>query len=967
MKRLIFWLMACLAPSARADGQTCPDNLKQQCDPCIKQRESYICSLPGLSSFEPGMYEGVDVNYLSFATNTSSPNLRKRALEFQSCTGGRIVFAEANNVWEDPILDLGTSTAAGQEVYDGYFMSYSHFPEASALGLAEHLQDRISESNDLLEWEDVLPKVKTMGEYRKDGVTNIDFLMYDGDFFVPMVRLDLLEKHNIPLPNTWNELLAIAKKFNGTDLNDDGDPNDFGFCHFPRLGAGFWDWWWPENIYATWASFAQTKGISEGFFFDENTMEPQIDNMAFRESTEIWKELWKNGADGCITDNFLEGRCAIGLAPPGCWKILFLPKGRVKRVVNDTKVWEPKMKNGDYAEPYRFKPFGTTKVLNTTTGQLEECTETTCPFAEKIPPKGHMSDDDRASVLPVSPLAGKLINRTPFYWSGGLGTLIRKSSAPIKKNLMWDFFVYTNSPKTSVNDVASYDSWLDSWRNSQLTPGNNFIDAGWSKSAYDEHSSVMQWALSKESNGALNLRIPGLAKYTRDVVGTNMGKYISSEMTLDQLVETVSKGWKEVTAEEGMLNQLQIYRAALGKDQLSEVDFCRLHREEMDKKDPSVCRKYDEEGTNMTLIFSIIGVLGGVIVIGIASFGVWWVLRTYKQKKILEEEREKQYEKMIQDAILNMKGLLHPMVVIASQKFLGIKKLKSYEQLRDKGDLVILDTMESVNEFKKDKFIIFLSHQWLGWGNPDPKDVHYKAMSKAVEKAPEMLRQSTGRDIPLDQIYIWVDFVSISQKHRGLQALAIGALPVYASAADIFTIIAPDTIHHDNESKCDHFTYNMRGWCRAEMLSKICASGLKNMYLVSGDGNHTKPVTDDTPLNFQLFKGDFSCCQLKHSIGDGTCDKESLRIPALGLYSVALRRSNDIHVQKVLKNMKAGREDFFPTTYTYEKENSVEKRELFGPLIQKVEQYVDRCHPVITTHEDNGETKKDDDEKVSDV
>ena len=50
-----------------------------------------------------------------------------------------------------------------------YFMSYSHFPEASAKGLAETLNERIRETNEQLKWEDVLPKVKNMGEYRKNG------------------------------------------------------------------------------------------------------------------------------------------------------------------------------------------------------------------------------------------------------------------------------------------------------------------------------------------------------------------------------------------------------------------------------------------------------------------------------------------------------------------------------------------------------------------------------------------------------------------------------------------------------------------------------------------------------------------------------------------------------------------------------------------------------------------------------
>ena len=42
--------------------------------------------------------------------------------------------------------------------------------------------------------------------------------------------------------------------------------------------------------------------------------------------------------------------------------------------------------------------------------------------------------EDRASVLPESPLAGKLINRAPFFWSGGVGALGAKRSEP-KRNL----------------------------------------------------------------------------------------------------------------------------------------------------------------------------------------------------------------------------------------------------------------------------------------------------------------------------------------------------------------------------------------------------------------------------------------------------------------------------------------------------------------------------------------------------
>lgn len=154
-----------------------------------------------------------------------------------------------------------------------------------------------------------------------------------GDFFVSVVRMDLLEEHGLPIPNTWDELVEYAQFFNGTDLNDDGDPNDFGLCHFPRLGAGYWDWyeipppariflqlrifsrWWAEAVYAAWASFDQTHGINQGFFFNETTLEPRI-GRGFERAVDVWKNLWGVGSN-CEDTKFVEGRCAIGYGPPG--------------------------------------------------------------------------------------------------------------------------------------------------------------------------------------------------------------------------------------------------------------------------------------------------------------------------------------------------------------------------------------------------------------------------------------------------------------------------------------------------------------------------------------------------------------------------------------------------------------------------------------------------------------------------
>eukprot|EP00913_Durusdinium_trenchii_P025008 g23473.t1 len=165
-----WFLGALLAPTVL--GSTCSANL---CARCCGNVSSYNCSLPGLQLFAPGQYQGLQANYLSFATLTSSPNFLSRAEEFEACTGGSIVFAEAQNIWEDPIKDMGTKEQRGNDIYHAYFMSYSHFPEASALGLAESLEDRLAASNAELKWETTFPKVQQMGKYRRSlDAVNVD-------------------------------------------------------------------------------------------------------------------------------------------------------------------------------------------------------------------------------------------------------------------------------------------------------------------------------------------------------------------------------------------------------------------------------------------------------------------------------------------------------------------------------------------------------------------------------------------------------------------------------------------------------------------------------------------------------------------------------------------------------------------------------------------------------------------------
>ena len=90
----------------------------------------------------------------------------------------------------------------------------------------------------------------------------------DGDFHMVYYRTDLLQKDGLKPPATWDDYLSIAQKYNGQDLNGDGQP-DYGSCIAKKKGAQ--SYWWIISIAA---GLLQGKGTSEGAFFDTTNMNP---------------------------------------------------------------------------------------------------------------------------------------------------------------------------------------------------------------------------------------------------------------------------------------------------------------------------------------------------------------------------------------------------------------------------------------------------------------------------------------------------------------------------------------------------------------------------------------------------------------------------------------------------------------------------------------------------------------------
>jgi hypothetical protein len=322
-----------------------------------------------------------------------------------------------------------------------------------------------------------------------------------------------------------------------------------------------------------------------------------------------------------------------------------------------------------------------------------------------------------------------------------------------------------------------------------------------------------------------------------------------------------------------------------------------------------------------------------------------WREHEMERRGQLEEERTKRIQSTVEKAVRSAGKLVHPMVLISAEAFSNLEQFTSYEELRNTSKLVFLDTEESLADFKAGHSIVFLSHQWLAWGFPDnATKTHLNAMKSAIKSAAKRVGGSSGNPrCSWENTYVWVDYCSIAQEHRGMQMLAVSSLPVYASSADIFVIVAPPAEHQSNR-KCDLQSYNARGWCRAEMLAKICSSGLQNFFIF-GESHELEQVTEDRlpSLSMYVFEGEFSCCQQKHI--KSSCDKEALVEPVLGLYSLVLRQVragiNLQQMQPIMNHIRNNKERFFPPVYTFQAEGvPAEERELFGPLVESTEQHI---------------------------
>jgi multiple sugar transport system substrate-binding protein len=468
---------------------------------------------------QAGPYDGVTVNVMTFTGPQIAEPLQRRAPDFEKLTGAKV------NVITVPFSDLYTKLltdwSAGTNSIDAAVFAPQWMVDYIVGGFLEDLTDRVAKDK-ALEEDDVAPFFRDFSQ-KYNG--KVYMLTLDGDFHMMYYRSDIFKANNLSAPKTWDDYLAAAKALHGKDLNGDGTP-DYGSCISKKRNAQAY--WFITSIAG---GFIQSKGTSQGVFFDTKDMKPLVNNEAFGKALDILNETTKYGPPneinldvGDTRSLFTSGRCALSID----W-------GDIGTLAIDPATSKVIDKVGSAILP------GSKQVLNRETGKLEACSATTCP---------HAVDG---------------VNHAPFAAFGGWGGGINAKAKDKVKEAAYAFFSYMEQPAQSNVDVTIGKTGFNPYRISQFKTLDNWTKAGMSEAAAKDYLGAIEASLNSP-NMILDLRIPQNQKYQQVVLDEAVSRFLSGQIDKAAAMKTIEDGWNDLNDQIGTKEQLAVYKATLGAD-----------------------------------------------------------------------------------------------------------------------------------------------------------------------------------------------------------------------------------------------------------------------------------------------------------------------------------------------------------------------------------------------------------------
>jgi multiple sugar transport system substrate-binding protein len=461
-------------------------------------------------------FDGVTVNVLTFTGPQIAEPLQRRAPDFAKLTGAKI------NVVIVPFSDLYqkilTDAATGTNSYDAFVFDPQWMGDFVPPGYLEDLGPRIR-ADKKINWLDIAPFFRNFSATFKGRTYTVPL---DGDFQMVYYRKDILRRDHVAPPATWDDYLAIAKRYQGKDLNGDGK-GDYGSCIAKKRAAqSYW------IITSIAGAFLQSQGTKQGAFFNVGNMQPLVNNAGFARALDIYKQTTsyapsseRNLDVGDTRGLFTSGRCALTID----W-------GDIGTLAIDPKTSRVQNKVGSLILP------GSRQVLNRATGKLVPCTRRTCPYA----------------------IRG--VNHAPFAAFGGWSGAVNAAADSKVKDAAYAFLAYMSAPAESNVDVTLGKTGFNPYRRSQFSNLGLWLKAGMSRPAATDYLGAIRQSL-QSPNMILDLRIPKTSEYQQVVLDTALAQFLAGEISRDATMKQIADGWNKITDKVGRAKQRTAYAASL--------------------------------------------------------------------------------------------------------------------------------------------------------------------------------------------------------------------------------------------------------------------------------------------------------------------------------------------------------------------------------------------------------------------
>lgn len=459
-------------------------------------------------------FDGITMNVMTL-DKPIGETVKRHARDFEKLTGAKIVVETASfgDVYKTILQDF----TSGKNRYDIVVFVPQSIADFAEPGYLEKITERVK-NDKALQWDDVAPFFRNFGASYKDEVYAIPL---DGDYHILYYRTDLLKQAGLEPPATWDAYLAIAKRFQGKDLNGDRQP-DYGSC-IPkkRNHVGHWMLW------SVAGSFLQSQGTQQGAFFDLKTMKPLINNEAFAKALDVYKQTGEYAPPNELSlsltqmrDLFLTGRCALAIDWGDIGTLAISPGSKIVDKVGAT-----------------ILP-GSTRVLDYQSGKLVACDKFTCPYAI-----------NGVNHAPHAALIG---------WTGA----INAASSPIKKDAAYAFLSYVSQPVRANVDVTIGATGFNPYRISQFINQDAWVKAGLSPEATSKYLGGIGASLNSP-NIVLDLTVPQNNRYQREILDAAVFDFLTGKINQSTAIKRIDKGWEDLTNTLGRDAQQTAYRNSL--------------------------------------------------------------------------------------------------------------------------------------------------------------------------------------------------------------------------------------------------------------------------------------------------------------------------------------------------------------------------------------------------------------------